>query len=90
MRLGALAKYTGALKSDREGASEDLAELGIKVAGEVFTHLAEETQGDVQGLGGSPAGAWNAGLAGRQGLSDPGRQGEGGEQADHAGLLSAK
>jgi hypothetical protein len=70
------------------GLDGDARELGVQVVGDRLGHLAEEAQGDVEGLGVAPARVVQAVLVRLELLGDLGRDLDGGEQAQHGAHIS--
>ena len=83
MLVRAFAEGAHARQFQGHGPGRDVFQLQVQVVGHVLADLAEEPQGDVEGLQRPPVGAGQAGLAGLQAFSQLRRDGDGGEQADH-------
>ncbi len=83
MHIGAVAEAPDALEGQLERPARDRGQLGVQVGGDHLGDLAEEAQGHVQRLERPPPGPRDALLPPLQALADLGRDGDGGEQADH-------
>ena len=86
MDIGPLAERTGALQLELQRTATEGSELRVEVGGDIFGHLAQELQGDVQGLLRTPTRARQAILTGDEFLADVLRNSDGGEQSDHGKL----
>jgi hypothetical protein len=85
-----VAEAEGADAGERqvERLAADGGQLRIEVVGGGLRDLAEEAQGDVEGLGVAPARVVEAVLVRLELLGDLGRDLDGGEQAQHGAHIS--
>ena len=83
-RLFPLAKGADAVEGEIEGSGLDAGQLKVKLVGRGLVHLAKKAQGDVQIVAGRPLGARQALLPTQKRFGYVVRDGQGGEQADHA------
>ena len=80
--------FDAALEDDIKAWAGDAGQLGVQIVGASLVDLAEEPQGDVQGLLRPPARARQAGLEPGQVGADQLGHLDGSEQADHLAVLA--